>query len=119
MSRVRVVIVDDEPVLCGLLKRILERRADAEVAVFSDPAAALAHLREAPVDVVLCDFRLPGMSGVALRQQLDRDVAFYMVTGELAAVERLRRVEGVIEVLEKPVPPERLVEVARLHAPEV
>ena len=117
MSRVRVVLIDDEPVLCRLLSRILERRADAEVVTFTDPDRALAHLQEAEVDVVFCDYRMPRMSGGELRRRLHRDVPFYIVTGELAAVDRVREVPGVEGVIEKPVPPERLVEVARSHAP--
>ena len=118
MSRVRVVLIDDEPVLCRLLARVLVRQADAEVTVFTDPELALAHLQEAPVDVVLCDFRMPAMSGVELRNRLARDVPFYIVTGELAAVERVRRVPGVVAVLEKPIRVERLCEVVLAHAPE-
>jgi CheY-like chemotaxis protein len=118
MSRVRVVLIDDEPVLCRLLARVLERRAGAQVTIFSEPEPALAYLETAAVDVVLCDFRMPRMSGVELRQRLTRDIPFYVVTGELAAVERVRRIPGVLAVLEKPVPPERLVEVVLSHAPE-
>ncbi len=47
MSRIRAVIVDDEPLICGELKCLLEAQGWAwVVGVYRDGAQALAYLKE-------------------------------------------------------------------------
>jgi DNA-binding response OmpR family regulator len=67
----RILIVDDEPSLLGLLRRYLERLGyDVDVAETSE--AALAHFTSDPgkYGCVLTDLKLPGMSGEEMLERM-------------------------------------------------
>lgn len=57
----RVVVIDDEATLRGVLTRILDRH---QVTAFGEGAPAVKHLLAEDVDLVLCDVSMPGMDGV-------------------------------------------------------
>lgn len=63
--RLRILIVDDHPIVRFGLNALLSTQEDFEVAGLAESGdAALAILRGGPVDIVLLDLRMPGMSGV-------------------------------------------------------
>jgi CheY-like chemotaxis protein len=66
---VRVLIVDDVPIVLMSLRRLLER-AGFEVAAAESGAAALAHLATAEADLVVADFMMPGMNGIELLREV-------------------------------------------------
>ena len=69
----RVLIVDDELKLAESLRRILAD--EFEVTATSAPTMALAWLTSGDwYDVILCDVMMPGMNGVELRAQVEREV---------------------------------------------
>ncbi|BDU74508.1 LytR/AlgR family response regulator transcription factor [Mesoterricola silvestris] len=71
MSRVRAVIVDDEPLICGELKTLLEAQEWAwVVGVYHDGARALAFLEEEGADLVFLDIQMPEMGGLELAARL-------------------------------------------------
>jgi PAS domain S-box-containing protein len=83
--RARVLVVDDEPSVASALVAYLEDEHDA-VACTDPEAAAEIVLREPRWDVVLCDVRMPRVSGPELLRQVrarDPDVArrFVFLTG--------------------------------------
>jgi DNA-binding NarL/FixJ family response regulator len=64
-ARIRVVVVDDHPVVRLGLAAIINLQPDMEVvgeAATGEEACALC--RDRPADIVLMDLRLPGLSGV-------------------------------------------------------
>ena len=65
MTPARALLVDDEPELTALLARGLDRRGIATATAISTDAA-IAHLREHDVDVVVTDLALGAASGLAL-----------------------------------------------------
>ena len=67
-ARPTLLIVDDEEQILSALKRAL-RREDYEIVVAETAAAALRILDERPVDAILSDQKMPGMSGVQLLTQ--------------------------------------------------
>ncbi len=61
----KVIFIDDEPNVLEGLKQSL-RRTDYTVLTAQGPDEALALLQREPVDVVVCDYLMPGMSGLEL-----------------------------------------------------
>jgi nitrogen-specific signal transduction histidine kinase/CheY-like chemotaxis protein len=64
--RGRVLVVDDDELVARVVARILAKH---EVTVASNAAAAVAQLRDADVDVVLCDLMMPDVPGATLYRQ--------------------------------------------------
>ena len=66
-----VVYVDDDEAMRCMVERWLQRQG-YRVSAFADPQVALAAFRAAPmgVDVVVTDFNMPGLSGLALADAL-------------------------------------------------
>jgi len=60
--RLRILVIDDEPLVGKSLMRLLGRRHDVEVCTSAVEALARGDLPR--FDVVLCDLMMPGMSGV-------------------------------------------------------
>jgi PAS domain S-box-containing protein len=101
-----VVYVDDHDLMLHTLGPWLQRQG-YRVSVYADPLVALAALRAAPwdFDMVITDFNMPGMSGLALAEALMAlrpDVPIILSSGY--ATEELRREAllcGVREVIHK------------------
>jgi len=71
----RVLVADDDPEICALIKTILAR-GPYDVTLCNDAESALVHLRaDAPFDILISDFMLPGMSGIDLITQVRKDAA--------------------------------------------
>ena len=64
MTPIRVVVVDDEPMVCAHLRTILGSGGTIEVvAEAHDGAAGVEAVTRTRPDVVLMDLRMPGMDG--------------------------------------------------------
>lgn len=105
-AALRVLVVDDEPLIRGAFGRILRGH---DVVEAEDGVAAQRWLEDRAFDVVICDLMMPGMDGSALfeavveRQPAYRD-RFVFVTGGVCSDhgrEFLARVRPL--VLHKPV----------------
>jgi DNA-binding NarL/FixJ family response regulator len=70
---VRILLVEDNQVFRDALQLLLGMRADVEVvAAVADGSEALPAAEQHKPDVVLMDFRLPGMDGVQATQALKK-----------------------------------------------
>lgn len=75
-ENIRVVIVDDQPMIRMGLRMILDHEPDiTTVGEAGDGAAALAVARRERPDVVLMDIRMPGVDGVAATRAIRADPA--------------------------------------------
>jgi CheY-like chemotaxis protein/anti-sigma regulatory factor (Ser/Thr protein kinase) len=116
-----VLIVEDEAPLAGALASEIGRVHKVVHALSAQRALAL--LSETRFDVVLCDLRMPGMSGELLYQRvLERDPAqartfvFMSGIGFVAEVEQFLAATGR-PVLHKPFAPSRVLElISNLHS---
>jgi CheY-like chemotaxis protein len=103
----RVLVVDDDPIARAVLSQYLY--ADGhQVATASDGAEALERFAHMPMDLVILDHAMPGMTGLQLAaslKELYNDLPVLMVTG-FAGSASLRAGDmpnGVDLLIEKPV----------------
>jgi two-component system, NarL family, response regulator DesR len=72
--RIRIVIAEDQTMVLGALAALLERAGDIEVvAQVVDGAAALDAVSRLQPDVLVSDIEMPGMSGLELAAEIQRD----------------------------------------------
>jgi two-component system response regulator AtoC len=108
----RILIVDDDEALRDSLELVLASEGYT-VTTAHCGEAALARLEEQPVDVVLCDLRMPGLDGFELLPQIRRQapgvpiVLMSAYGGGDLAVEAMRR--GAYDYLAKPFQPSEVV----------
>lgn len=100
----RVLVVDDEPELAGVIREYLSEQYEVEVAN-SGPAAVAAFHKQRP-DVVFLDINMPGPSGVDVlktMRQVDASVPVIMVTvnTDVAIVQECLK-EGAFGYVPKP-----------------
>lgn len=101
----RVLIVDDEVRILAALRRSL-RREGWQILTAETPAEALSLIADEPVDLVLSDHKMPGMSGLELLAEIGRrhpHTARILITGWAEAVtdQELREI-GVQALITKP-----------------
>jgi response regulator RpfG family c-di-GMP phosphodiesterase len=77
-----VLVVEDDPDIRRILQLFLAER-DFTIKTADSAEAAMRLLMEAPVDLVLSDVRMPGMSGIELLHYIkerDPDVQLVLMT---------------------------------------
>ena len=117
LRRSHVLIVDDEELYRRALERILTRCGHG---VVTAPGAseAMQIVSSEPLDLVLCDVRMPGISGLELIRQIreaDPDLPCIVVTGYGSAEQSVEALHaGAFWYLEKPFEQRSLDVVRRL-----
>jgi diguanylate cyclase (GGDEF)-like protein len=109
---VQVLVVDDDPAMAGTLVEIFTSRGLAAIGVTS-AGAAIIRERELHPSVVICDQRLPDMSGLdlcATIRTMDPDVSLILLTGYASLDSAIAAVGQIDQYLTKPVPVNDLVE---------
>ncbi|GAB4114684.1 MAG: response regulator transcription factor [Roseiflexaceae bacterium] len=112
----KILIVEDEARLGRLIREYLIQ-AGFQATLLGDGAAALEHLRNEPVDLVILDLMLPGIDGFELCRRLRTfsDVYVLMLTAKAEEIDRVLGLEiGADDYLTKPFSPRELV--ARVRA---
>jgi DNA-binding NarL/FixJ family response regulator len=115
---IRVVLVDDEQLMRGGLRMMMESTDDIEVVgEAGDGREAIDLIRQLNPDVVLMDIRMPGMDGLAATEELalaEEPVKVLVLTtfGDESYVHRALRA-GAVGFLLKDTPPEDLVNAVR------
>ena len=112
----RILVIDDEASIRDLCARVLTR-AGFQVASAGSGEEGLAHLAREPVDLIVTDIRMPGLSGLDV---LDRakaahpEVRVILITGfgTPQTLDRARQA-GADRILTKPFNPAELVAAAR------
>jgi DNA-binding NarL/FixJ family response regulator len=118
---IRVVIADDQPVVRGGLRMILESEPDIEVvAEAADGAAAVDAVADAAPDVVLMDISMPGVDGIDATRRIatsssDTRVLVLTTYGHDDNVYDALKA-GASGFLVKTDPPEQLVDAVRVVA---
>jgi DNA-binding NtrC family response regulator len=116
-----ILCLDDEPAIGLILQDTLERAGHQTVAAHNVPQALQA-LQNGTVDLIISDYRMPGLTGLeflALLRQEGYDTPLIMLTGYGSIEHAVAAIKaGAIDYITKPVRPEQL-ELAVSQALEV
>ncbi|MDG0810695.1 LytR/AlgR family response regulator transcription factor [Cohnella rhizosphaerae] len=108
----KVMLVDDEPVMHLIMRKMLEKYDGLEVVgTFSDAPSATAFLKEREdVDLAFVDISMPGGSGLSFAAQMDRESGapriVFVTSHKDYAVDAFEL--SALDYLVKPVTQERL-----------
>jgi CheY-like chemotaxis protein len=105
-SAYTVLVVDDDPSVLACYRRLL-RRAGYTTVTEDDPRKVLSDQTDAGADLLLLDYKMPGMDGLSLLAELRRRACrarCILISAFLNEDVRSRAAHlGVDRVLEKPV----------------
>jgi DNA-binding NarL/FixJ family response regulator len=74
MQKIRVILVDDHPVVRSGIRGLLEKASDIEIAGEADLGEeALRLVEETPADVLLLDMELPDIPGIRVAEQVKQN----------------------------------------------
>lgn len=117
-TRARILVVDDEGDILTALKSYLEGSLDADVVTAPSGVQALKELGVASVDLIVSDYRMPGMDGIEfLRKARDLapEVPRVLLTAfpDMHLAIRAVNEASILHFLTKPVDPAQLLEIVR------
>ena len=110
----RILVVDDQPSIAGLMSQLLTMRG-YEVVTASNAQQAEEEIRRELPDLILSDVLMPGKSGYELCRGLKENPAtrlipFVLITGLTDSGDKVRGIEaGADDFLNKPVLAEELI----------
>jgi two-component system, chemotaxis family, chemotaxis protein CheY len=113
LTDLRILVVDDNAEMCVVVRRMLADMGVNKVFTSKSGQDALKFLgsggADADIDIILCDWNMPGMSGIELLRQLrpsNPDLPFLMITGNATEQFVLEAQEhGVTGYIAKPFSP--------------
>src|SRR5271168_2528440 len=103
---VKLLVAEDNPMVRDLVAKGLEPFCDVMIA--ADGADALLKVIDEPPDVILCDYKMPGLDGRQLFEKLrareaTRHIPFLFMASRADIEEKLRPlVDGVEDFITKP-----------------
>lgn len=104
-TNVKVLLVDDNPMVLGMLQHALSTMAEVKTA--NDGPDALLKAVDDPPDLLVSDYRMPGMDGRQLMEKLKSrtttaSIAIILLATKSDITERLSAQDPVDDYLEKP-----------------
>jgi len=104
-GRLRVLILDDEPIVCKRLKPAFQK-AGHDVETFTESASALARIEQQRFDVVITDLKMEGTDGMQFLTRIKEkwpDTGVILITG-FATLETARESfrKGAFDFVAKP-----------------
>ncbi len=88
VAKFKILVVDDNAEMCAMLRNMLKDFGLMRIFTSKDGTEAMEVLNDAvdnqPFDVILCDWNMPGITGIELLRQIrscDPDLPFIMITG--------------------------------------
>lgn len=106
-----ILCVDDEPAIGLILNDTLERAGHTPLSAHNVPQALRA-LQQGGVDLIISDYRMPGLTGLEFLQLLQQegyDVPLIMLTGFATIEHAVASIKaGAIDYITKPVQAENL-----------
>jgi CheY-like chemotaxis protein len=104
-DNVKLLVVDDNPMVLGMLQQALSSLA--KITTATDAADALLKAVDEPPDLLVCDYRMPGMDGRQLVEKLKSrpataNFSTVLMASKADIVERLSPLDAADDYLEKP-----------------
>jgi DNA-binding NtrC family response regulator len=110
-ERKKILVVEDDPDIRRILEMFLTEKG-FRVKVADAAPRALAMVAEEPMDLILSDVRMPGMSGLELLRQLkqrDPEIQLVLMTAYSAVEDAVEAIKlGAADYVEKPIDFRRL-----------
>jgi DNA-binding NtrC family response regulator len=110
-ERKKILVVEDDPDIRKILQLFLAEKG-FHVKVAEQPAMALEILEQGPVDLILSDVRMPGMSGLELLRHLkqrDPELQLVLMTAYSSVQDAVEAIQlGAADYVEKPIDFRRL-----------
>ncbi len=102
---IRVLVLDDEPIVCKRLQPVLEKKGYV-VETFFESEAALKRFLENPFDIVITDLKMKGLDGMQFLTEVKQHspaTEVIVITG-FATMETAKESfrKGVFDFLAKP-----------------
>ncbi|ABB23755.1 response regulator transcription factor [Pelodictyon luteolum] len=104
----RILVIDDEPDILNLMRRMLEKHG-YRVSCAENGKIGLQHIDHEPYDLVITDMQMPGVDGMAIIHHLSKrapDTRIIAISGgiKLYGADNLDRAEeaGAEAILAKP-----------------
>jgi len=93
-GKTRILIVEDEPDIAGIMKHALERGGDLNVEIVGTGSAALKAVMEEPPGLILLDLNLPFIDGLEVCRLLrgrpdSAAIPIIMVTARTGETDRV------------------------------
>ncbi len=105
MNKIKVLVIDDEPIVCKRLKVTLEKMG-FEVETFTDSVAALERLKKTDFDIIVTDLKMEKVDGIQILEaakQKNPQTEIIIITGfatSEAAKDALKK--GAFDFIAKP-----------------
>lgn len=112
----KILIIDDDPDLCILLSKFLEKKGYEVDTAFSGNGG-IAKIKEKRADLVICDYRLGDKEGIEMLiqiKQLDPSIKVLIITGYSdikTAVDVIKH--GAFDYITKPLIPDEVLSVIK------
>ena len=107
----RILHLDDEPAVGMIVTETLSRAGHSPIGVRTVPEALQALTRET-IDLIISDYRMPGLTGLEFLELLQREgynVPLIMLTGFGSIEHAVAAIKaGAIDYITKPVRPQQL-----------
>ncbi len=105
---IRIIVVDDDPLACKILQRML--RPQFEVSAFTDSEAAFNCFAQQGAEVILTDLKMPKLNGfelLARAKAIKPEVIVFMITGHSTIESAVTAVKkGAYDYIAKPFDPD-------------
>ncbi len=103
-NRLKILILDDDPIIRNVLKTTLKEKTDVEVA--DKPSVAFSIMKEKPVDFLISDFMMPEMDGLEVLHKVKNEypeieVIMISAEGDMDTVIGALR-QGAVDFFKKP-----------------
>ncbi len=93
----KIIYIDDEPDICEAFAVIMESDA-IQIITFTSPIELLKSIDGINADLIISDYRMPGMTGVELARKLSPSLPKVLLTGEL----NLKDTSEFVQIFQKP-----------------